>query len=331
LTGQFVHLWPLRAIRHSSFLVSKYPIILFEPWNLGDAIIAFATALQDPDRITLACNSRWHPILRCAAQGQKQPALIPVDLGYVSRKKHAIAPQKPTHFVDERTVILSIRGDLRDLRAAKALFPGRRIKINGWIPFLAKRSALIDIPFRKTWLPVRNRYRAWAELANIEWHRILDFYRRRRSSQPARVAVHVGAQWKSKQYPHAAELIKRLQQACDVRVIAAPNDPLPPGLRQCDVLRLIDGQLVHELVSCTHVIANDSGPMHLSALLRCQTIALSNHAAMSEWLPPEVIALQSPNSPRGFHAARLSDRVLPNWPDPQQVVELLFPQHLPSE
>ncbi|MBS1802802.1 MAG: hypothetical protein JST28_05515 [Acidobacteria bacterium] len=299
--------------------------VLFEPWNLGDAIIAFATALQYPDRIALACNSRWHSILSFAAQGQKQPALIPVDLSYVSRNNVSRKNATPFHRSEnEKERVLSIRGDLRDYHAAKSLFPSSQLKMNGWLPFLAKRSALVDLPFRRSWLPVRNRYRAWADLAQVDWDRITSFYHQRRCSSSAKVAIHVGAQWKSKQYPHAAELVRILQKSSDVRVIAAPGDPLPPGLSENDVSRLIDGDLVRELLSCTHLVANDSGPMHLGALLRCRTTVLSNRAAMSEWLPPEVIAVQPINSPRGYHAPRLSDEVFASWPHPQQVVKSVF-------
>jgi len=304
--------------------LTNHSAILFEPWNLGDTIIAFATAIQDPDRIALACNTRWHSILRCAAQGQQSPELIPVDLGYVTRKKIIGHQQFKPQQIDGKAAVLSIRGDIRDYRAARSLFPASRIKMNGWIPFLAKRSSWIDLPFTRSWLPVRNRYRAWADLAEIDWDRIVTFYHRKRCSRRARVAIHIGAQWKSKQYPHAAELVQILQKSSDVQVIAAPGDPLPPGLLESDVSRLIDGDLVGELLSCTHLIANDSGPMHLGALLRCRTIVLSNRAAIAEWLPPEVIAVQPGDSPRGYHAPRLSDTVFAFWPHPQQVVESLF-------
>lgn len=289
-------------------------LILFEPWNLGDAIIAFATALQDPEGIALACSSRWHPILRCAAQGSALPRLIAVDLGYVTRNKHRSRPQALPEEIIEGATVVSIRGDLRDYRAAKALFPGCRVRMSGWMPFFAKRSVLADYPFAQGWIPVRNRYKAWADMAHVEWDRILKFYQERRMCVSPSVVVHAGAQWRSKQYPHAAELVRLIGKTCRVRVIAGPRDPLPEGIGEADVARLVDGELVEALASSTHVVANDSGPMHLAALLRCQTLVVSNRAAMCEWLPPGVLSMEPPHSKRGYNAPRLSDQVLDGWP-----------------
>ncbi len=60
-------------------------LILFEPWSMGDALIAAAIALQDPTRLALACNSRWHVLLRAAMEGIAAPELITADLKYVDR------------------------------------------------------------------------------------------------------------------------------------------------------------------------------------------------------------------------------------------------------
>ncbi len=61
-------------------------MILFEPWNLGDAFIAAAIRFQDPARLTLACNSRWHPLIRAAAEADGiSTNLIAADLDYVNR------------------------------------------------------------------------------------------------------------------------------------------------------------------------------------------------------------------------------------------------------
>lgn len=297
--------------------------ILFEPWNLGDAIIAFATALQDPERIALACSSRWHPLLRCAAQESALPTLIAVDLGYVSRNKHSERPQALSEDIIGGATILSIRGDLRDYRAARALFPGCSLRMSGWVPFLAKRSALVDYVFAREWIPVRNRYKAWADMADVEWERILRFYQRRREVGSSSVVIHVGAQWRSKQFPHAADLVRLLGRMCRVRIIAGPRDPLPEAISESDVERLVDGELVRALASSTHVVANDSGPMHLAALLGCQTLVLSNRAAMREWLPPGVISIEPRGSKQGYNAPRLSDEGLDGWPSADEVAGCL--------
>ncbi|MGH9615360.1 MAG: glycosyltransferase family 9 protein [Acidobacteriaceae bacterium] len=296
-------------------------LILFEPWNLGDAVIAFATALQDPERIALACSSRWHNILRCAASGMAVPTLIPVDLGYVMRNKQKKPQQAlPKHLVGDATV-LSIRGDIRDYRAARTLFPDSKIRMNGWVPFLAKRFAVVDYGFARGWFPVRNRYKAWAELADVGWERIENFYGRQRASNVPSIAIHVGATWRSKQFPQVAELVRSLQDTCEVRIIAGPGDPLPEGVFESDVSRLVDTDLVNALASSTHVVANDSGPMHLAALLRCRTFVIYNASAM--WLPPATVSIEPSSPVRGYKSRSLSDEVLSGWPSTQQVVSSL--------
>ncbi len=59
-------------------------LLLFEPWNLGDAFIAASIARTAPDRIVLACNSRWHEVLLLASEGSLN--LLPLDLADSSLK-----------------------------------------------------------------------------------------------------------------------------------------------------------------------------------------------------------------------------------------------------
>jgi len=303
--------------------MQNHKLILFEPWNLGDAVIAFATALQDPERIALACSSRWHSILRHAACGMDVPTLIPADLGYVTRHKHKASMKALPMELTRGATVLSIRGDVRDYRAAKALFPDSTIKMTGWISFLAKRSALIDYGFAKGWLGVRNRYEAWARLAGVDWSKIQDFYAQHRTSSIPSVVIHVGAQWRSKQFPDAAHLLQSLRRICNVKAIAGPGDPLPEGIRESDVSRLVDGGLVTAFAASTHVVANDSGPMHIAALLRCRTFVVTNRAAMREWMAPAAVSIEAQASFRGYHAPRLSDAILPEWPETEAIVNQL--------
>jgi len=66
-------------------VTSADKLILFEPWNMGDALIAAAIALQNPARLALACNSRWHDLIRAAAEGLPAPELLTADVSYVNR------------------------------------------------------------------------------------------------------------------------------------------------------------------------------------------------------------------------------------------------------
>jgi hypothetical protein len=297
--------------------------ILFEPWNLGDAVVALAIAMQDPERLVLACHSRWHDLLRSAAEGMRMPEMIAVDLGYVSREKadHHSVGEIPA-WVDNASV-LSIRGDVRDYFAAKRIFPKSRIHMAGWFSFLAKRIPVLDIPFALQWLPIRNRYKAWASISNVRWNDVEAFYRQKAPPpNPPTIAVHVGAQWRSRQFPHFVELVKTLRKSLQVRVIAGERDLLPDGMGEKDVDRLVNRDLVEAFRHSSHVIANDSGPMHLAAFLRSRTIVISHKAAIREWLPPTAVAVESALAPKGYRADKLSDEVSKGWPAVSKIVEL---------
>jgi hypothetical protein len=298
-------------------------VILFEPWGLGDALIAFAIALQGPTRISVACNSKWHEVINASAQGMALPKLIGVNLQYRTRNHDQSHRKDALPRITERGKVLSIRGDVRDYFAARKIFPESTIQMNGWVPFLAHHSALVDIPFANGWLPVLNRYKAWASIASVKWATIEEFYQQKRPMSGVRsIVVHVGAQWRSKQFPHAAELVNLLRDNYDVRVVAGLIDSLPEGIHEHDVCRLVNSDLVDAFKSSTYVIANDSGPMHLAALLHCRTIVVTNQAAMKAWLPPNVYSVESMGSPRGYKRRNVhpSDVISNGWPSPRDIL-----------
>lgn len=314
--------------------------ILFEPWSLGDAIIATATARQRPKSISLACASRWIPLLKSAV-----PLLqcIPVDLDYTrrapsggsSRSRKSIWPrwldesatqQNPSISAGEDTQVLSIRGDIRDTYYIRKLFPGADMKVGGWIPFIARRVPMLDLPFKRQWFAVKNRYRAWADLADVPFSEIENAYLPHTSDQRV-VTLHLGAQWKSKQYPFISELVKSIHQQSSsdspVQIVlaAASGDPLPPEVSRDEVLRLENNALIEQLKASSLVITNDSGPMHLSALLGCKTISIVRASNALEWVPPHVQLIQSSLMPKGYGADQEynSDHTLEGWPLPETV------------
>ncbi len=296
--------------------------ILFEPWNLGDAMIVLAIALQAPHRLSIACSSKWHELIRSLTQGMVAPELISVDLGYVSRNKNGSFKFKDLPTIPKDDMVLSIRGDARDYYAARTMFPNSRILMRGWLPFIAKRVPLFDFPFANGWLPIRNCYRAWASLANVEWSDVERYYEQKRPIEgPPLIVVHVGAQWRSRQFPHVATLVDLLKRSYDVQIVAGPGDPVPCGVNESDVRRLVNGELADMFRSSSYVITNDSGPMHLAALLRCRLMVVSRQAAIREWIPPTAIAVESEHSPKGYRSAPLSDSIAAGWPSPYEVLE----------
>jgi hypothetical protein len=302
-------------------------LIFFEPWNMGDALIAAAIALQAPAQLGLACNSRWHPLIRAVTEGTVSPELIAADLNYVNRSRtgrweFGSLPAISTSATD----VATIRGDVRDTIAARRLFPGASIHTTGWFAFAARRSALLDAPYARGWLPARNRYRAWAASASVPWQQVERFYEQKLPEPAMRlITIHIGAQWRSKQYPHVAKLANLLAGICNVQIVAAPGDPLPAGIAEADVRRLIDQELVDAFRASSRVIVNDSGPMHLAAILRCRTSPIVRASGIREWLPPATIPIEAKGTPRGYrpHPAYMSDSVLEGWPSPEDVIHHL--------
>jgi hypothetical protein len=304
--------------------------ILFEPWNLGDAIIAAAIARTAPGRMLLACNSTWHDALTLASGNALR--LLPLDLPYVWRMDKKFLALGKAVSLRQRVAaegcrqmeVISIRGDVRDWLAARRIFRGASFRFSGWLPFCARKLSLLDLPFRAGRFPVRNRYRAWADAAGIPFSDIEHLYGIRTApEQDAAVVIHVGAQWRSKQYPHLAGLTELLQRTGrSVELVAGPADPLPPDITEQMVERPAWADLIRKLRSAGVVIANDSGPMHLAAFLGCRTIVLSRCSNIQEWLPPGVTALSSPSAPRGYRPVPgyWSDRVLADWPEPGNIL-----------
>ncbi len=150
-------------------------------------------------------------------------------------------------------------------------------------------------------------------------------YRRRQAEAPSnrQIALHVGAQWRSKQFPQVIELRAALiAQGWTTKILAGPSDPLPPGLREEEVRRVVDEQLIEELRSAEQVITNDSGPMHVAAFLGCRTTVVVRTSPIEEWAPPATRIVRAPETPRGYrpHRSYMSDDILPGWPTVEEIV-----------
>jgi len=329
---------------HHFLRMESWRPVFFEPWALGDALIA-ASVLRTWARRSgragvLACASRWHPVITAAmeveASAEPPPLeLWAVDLPYAGPYGRgpldfdSAAPVKaPPHAgaAEQELRVLSIRGDPRDYWAARRLLKGHQVEFSGWSPFLCRRLWLLDTPFREGWLPVRNRYQAWASLVHLQRDGLGVGLPAPRTVAGSRAVLHVGAQWRSKQYPWPAALHRCLVDAgLEARLVAGPGDPLPDGVEEAAVARLADRALVHRLSEADLVIVNDSGPMHLAAFLGRPTVVLALVANIDEWLPPGVSAVRGAGMPRGYGTMRhyATHRILPGWPSPQDVVSAL--------
>ncbi len=142
--------------------------VFFEPWSLGDVMIAAAALRELPKPPVLACHSMWHPLLRSALAEIADLDLIAVDLPYTTRNRANPFDAGTGSIIESRREIsdvFSIRGDFRDFNAARKIFPRASIHINGWVRFFARKSSVVNFPFSLGLLPVKNRYRSWARLA----------------------------------------------------------------------------------------------------------------------------------------------------------------------
>lgn len=306
-------------------------LVFFEPWSLGDVIIAASALRELSGPAAIACHPRWHSIIRGALLERPELDLIPVALPYTTRNRiHAFdaAGTSTEPGEGEGDLVLSIRGDPRDYAAARKIFRKARTQMTGWVRFLGRKSVFVNAPYALGFLPTQNRYRSWASIAGVSFLQVEQTYRRLQADSPTsgRVAIHFGAQWRSKQFPQVAPLRDQLQTlGWEVVLLGGLSDPLPPGVNEETVTRVVDLDLIAQLRSAEHVITNDSGPMHLAAFLGCRTTALVRSSPIEEWLPPATNIVASESTPSGYrpHRRYMSDEILSDWPPIRRILDSL--------
>ena len=309
--------------------------VLFEPWALGDAVIAAAAYRFRPQGKAIVCHSRWIEMLQEAFPKDVPSYFQPIDLPYTTRLnagKFDFGNQSSEAKHLRVTQVFSIRGDMRDWIAAKKHFPGVKVNMTGWIPFFSRRFRVLDLPYQSQLFPVRNRYEAWSRLLGFSFEDFSSDYLNRRMlalKKVQNIVFHVGAQWKSKQYPDILELMYlfRKQGFENLQLIAGPGDSLPKGIGESEVQRLLGKDLVHCFQQAEVVIANDSGPMHLAAFLGCKTVSVGLTSNLKEWLPPGALGVFSDRMPLGYRALKVysADLVLDGWPSAEQVFSQCLP------
>lgn len=298
--------------------------LLYEPWGLGDACIAASVAIHSSDT-SLACRSAWHPVIAAATKrrGISLP-LVEVTTKYGVRFLEQNAKTGSHSPMLSYTEVYSVRGDFRDYLQARKIFPGAKIKMKGWVIWFARRFFLIDFILKKT-TSVTPRYDQWACLTRVnpEWLKPSAPW----PEEIRTVGIHIGAQWRSKQYPYVAELKKILEKmGVSVVVLAGSGDLLPEALIESDVCRLKGAELITKMSEMDLMITNDSGPMHACYLADIPFFAIFGTANAKEWAPPKAKYLAAEFMPSGYKSTALyaSDRVLKGWPLAQRVVSELF-------
>ena len=304
-------------------------IAIFEPWSLGDAVIALTFAKQAPQMTTLYIDNRFVPILSLLAKDCEHISFCGLTIDYTRRGQgkrflNDIIRVRPVE--TSISVVLSIRGDIRDYLLAKKLFPKTKIIMTGCVPFLARRFWPLDWLLICLGIAVNNRYGLWQTLAaRLQWPFAHPPVKPRQTAKTQNdkpsILIHTGAQWRSKAYPYQCQIAKRLASLGYAPLLAyGPGDPNPTndGTSTC----LEGQQLITAIQTADLVICNDSAPMHLASACNVKALVLANVSCVFEWLPPGAVYLASPKMPQGYRPrpAYMSDKTVDGWMDPEDVV-----------
>jgi hypothetical protein len=297
--------------------------LLFEPWGLGDACIAAAVAIHGRD-CAVACRSAWHPLIEAAVKKNgKEVRLIEASVAYGVRFIEKNEANQVSVLKAKFLEVLSIRGDFRDYIWMVRQYHDARIRMCGWLIWLSRRILWVDFLIRKM-IPVRSRYVQWANFLGIESDSL--GLARPWPDQVRQIGIHIGAQWRSKQYPHVAALLKILRENnCSVLVFAGEKDTLPDGLQDHEVVRAMGADLISQMGQVDLMITNDSGPMHACYLSGIPFLAIFGTANAQEWAPPGARYLSANFMPSGYKSAELyaTDDVLPGWPSADDIFSLI--------
>lgn len=297
-------------------------VILFEPWALGDALIAAWACRQIQVPAKLFVHSRYRALVEAVTDSYGDIEVHSVDLSYTAkgRGKKFFKDLKTLQADSSEPVeVYSIRGDFRDYLAAKKIFPRAKIKMCGWLGFFARRIPVVDKILVQFGVSPKNRYASWSSQLQFK----IPSKSERRIGLPAqsKVLIHVGAQWKSRVYPSLGLLGQSLaERGYEVTFGYGPGDSKPDThLRTA----FLDSEnILTEFRNHPLIITNDSAPMHLGSLLGNRVLVVCNISNICEWIPPDADYVASPTMPRGYRPKReyMSDVEVADWPPVEQVL-----------
>ena len=307
-----------------SLLLSKK--LFFEPWGLGDAIIAARVASNKTD-IGLCIKPQWHPIVNALYPSL---CLLPVSLDYTSKQKKLKSVLKQIFSlsaIDYSGTVISIRGDIRDRIAMRRMFPKAKILVNGYYAFTAKKIPLLNLPVKMGLLSVINRYDRWCYAAKLK---PLNENSSKTVQKPIQtIAIHIGTSWLSKRYPWWFKLGAILERrGYNVYYLYSPEDRLARSEKEYEEKLLYFSN--EDLVSFIRdkvdlVIVNDSAPMHLASALNKKVLVFSAVSNIEEWLPPGPVIVLAKNRIRGYAPLSIykHDDIIPDnrlWFTPEETL-----------
>ncbi len=305
--------------------------VLFEPWHLGDAVIATSVAELNQKKYTVACNSLWIPILRLLSPNTH---FLKIDAHYILGGGGRFTVACDSELIDsaDYRAVVSIRGDIRDFLLARRLFGMSKLQFRGWIPFLARRVGWINIPFKYGWMEVENRYRRWCDLLKIDFSLLESAYRKKvqkftsNQMKEKKLNIHIGARWQSRQYPFVLDLKNTLvEHGWNVQILAESRDSYPKGLRNKDIKICVNEELLNELNKRYFLMTNDSASMHIGGMNGNRVVVISRVSDIREWIPPLVTSIRSSLAPLGYmpDISYASNKTLSGWEKPETIIEEL--------
>lgn len=294
--------------------------IFFEPWGLGDAIIAASFFRNCADPCVLVVDQKWLPIMNRLITLDPNKKIIGVDPKYTRKfdKKFGLEKVGDKSTYTKQDVVYSIRGDVRDYFFAKMIFKKAKVKMQGWYPFLAFRYRFFDLVYSLGLVRPQNRYESWEKLTGIKYMPAEALSPKNNPNTKAKILIHIGAQWSCRQFPNVKELVYTLENlGFGVTIVRGPGDPLPDGIEESRTVTLINNALIDNLMNHDLIIANDSGVMHLSCFLGRTTLVISRVSCIKIWGPPRCHSVSSKKEPTGFNPdpEHLTSNRLSDWPE----------------
>lgn len=302
-------------------------VAVFEPWSLGDAIIAASVSRVIKREATLFVSKHFQSLIEAILRDYCHIQVVGLDLDYTARGngRAFLKTIKTLDAVaDTFSDVHSIRGDFRDQLAIKKLFPGARVHVQGYLGFFARRIRPLDRALVALKIPPRNRYALWTQCLNVNAENWRGLYVMRPPTfdRTPRILIHIGAQWRSRAYPQALDLCMQLRaKGYDASIGYGPGDPVPQTDMPCSLLN--SDNVIAELTAHDLVIVNDSSAMHLAAFLGCRVLALANVSNLGEWQPPHIFHLDAASMPLGYRPKPqyMRDEILDDWPTLEVVLQ----------
>lgn len=268
----------------------KGNIVLFEPWTLGDVVIAVYTAklLKDRDyNVSIVCSVHWKEWLLTLNLFDE---VIGFRLPWTEKKqKYNITRYSLHEFLELRNklknllpnYICDIRGDIRNFFLLNILNVTKVISL-----FESKKSNVYQRPLlllRKMNIDVVKK--DFLEPPTISQNNI-----------ERKIICFFGASWKNRQVPMEKSIdivTSLLNIGYRVIIILQPIDDIKIWDKikdlYSDKILTVKGSInsvVDEIKNSSVCISTDSGWLHIATFYRIPTIGLFGYDTINEWAPP---------------------------------------------